>query len=244
MVRKGLIFDPASGDAYDLSRTKIELFTKCPRCFYLRCRLGVKEVDGFPFSLNNAVDDLLKKEFDSYRETQTSHPLMVEHGIDAVPFQHEQIEQWRQNFVGIRFHHPATNFLVFGALDDVWVNPDGALMVVDYKATSTSKEITLDDDWKQQYKRQLEVYQWLLRRNGFDVLDTGYFVYVNGSKDRPAFDARLDFDMHLLAYTGSDSWVEETLGQAHDCLASESRPSAGEDCKWCSYRDRASAVEA
>ena len=57
------IFTPASKDPFKLSRSKIDLFFECPKCFYLDRRLGVGRPPGFPFSLNSAVDGLLKKEF-------------------------------------------------------------------------------------------------------------------------------------------------------------------------------------
>ncbi len=37
----------------------------------------------------------MKKEFDIHRADQTAHPLAKEYGIDAIPFQHEKIEEWR-----------------------------------------------------------------------------------------------------------------------------------------------------
>lgn len=37
----------------------------------------------------------------------------------------------------------------------------------------------LDQDWQIGYKRQMEVYQWLLRQNGCTVSDIGYFVYCS-----------------------------------------------------------------
>ena len=55
-----------------------------------------------PFTLNSAVDNLCKNEFDHYRAKQEPHPLFIEHGIDAVPYQHEKIDEWRTNFTGIR----------------------------------------------------------------------------------------------------------------------------------------------
>ena len=61
--RKRNIFDPESDIPYKISRTKIDLFLNCPRCFYLDRRLGVSHPPGFPFSLNSAVDRLLKKEY-------------------------------------------------------------------------------------------------------------------------------------------------------------------------------------
>jgi hypothetical protein len=53
---------------YKISRSKIELFTECPRCFYLEVVKGVKRPSMPGFSLNSAVDELLKKEFDILRE--------------------------------------------------------------------------------------------------------------------------------------------------------------------------------
>ena len=58
------LYQLKSSAPFKLSRTKIELFTGCPRCFFLDRRLGISR-PGFPaFTLNNAVDYLLKKEFD------------------------------------------------------------------------------------------------------------------------------------------------------------------------------------
>ena len=55
-----------------------------------------------------------------------------------------------------------------------------------------------DADWQDGYKRQMEIYQWLLRKNGLDVSDTGYFVYCNGKTDKEAFDGKLEFDIEFI----------------------------------------------
>ena len=96
-----------------------------------------------------------------------------------------------------------------------------------------------DTRWHDQYRRQMEVYQWLFRQNGFKVSDTGYFVYVNAYKDRAAFDAKLEFDVRIIAYKGDDSWVEEILARAKKCLMSETIPQSGELCEYCPYREAA-----
>ena len=92
---------------------------RCPRCFYLDRKLGVGQPPGYPFSLNVAVDALLKKEFDTYREQQKPHPLCLENSIDAIPFVHHELNHWRMNQRGVQFHHTATNFIIMGAVDDV-----------------------------------------------------------------------------------------------------------------------------
>lgn len=231
-----------SDDTYKMSRTGIEGFMRCPRCFYLDKKLGVKQPPGYPFSLNSAVDHLLKKEFDFHRATKTSHPLMKKYGIDAVPFRHENMEIWRENFRGVQFLHQETNLYVSGAVDDIWVNPEEELMVVDYKSTAKDAEVTLDAEWQDSYKRQMEVYQWLLRQNGFKVSDTGYFVYCNGRKDKKAFDGRLEFDVKIIPYIGSDKWVEKALTDIKKLIDGEKIPGFTGTCDFCNYQKKLKEV--
>ncbi len=209
---------------------------RCARCFYLDRRLGVGEPDGYPFTLNSAVDHLLKKEFDIHRIKGDPHPLMKHYKIDAVPFMHRDLDRWRENFVGMQVLYEPTNLLVTGAIDDVWSDPKGQLHIVDYKATAKDSEVNLDADWQIGYKRQMEIYQWLFRQAGFRVSDTGYFVYANGKKDREAFDAKLEFDVKIIPYTGDSSWVEKELKNIKKCLTSDILPASSAECQFCAYR--------
>jgi len=233
--RRKNIFDPKSGAPFKLSRSKIDLYVQCPRCFYYDRRIGIGRPPSFPFNLNSAVDELLKKEFDGYRRTQMPHPLMEQFGIDAVPFQHPNMDKWRENFVGIQFLHEPTNFIITGAVDDLWLFSDKKISVVDYKATSKKGEVSINADWQYAYKRQLEIYQWLLRRKGFNVSDTGYFVYCNGLTDKDSFDAKLEFSIKVIPYTGSDCWVEDILSDIRKCLTSNEIPKMGQECDYCTY---------
>lgn len=234
--RQSNLYDPNSESPFRLSRSKIDLYFNCPRCFYLDRRLGISQPPGYPFSLNSAVDKLLKKEFDIHRANGTKHPLMETYGIDAIPLTHEQIDHWRDSLHGgITYQVPESNVVITGGVDDMWVNPQGEFIVVDYKATSKDSEVNLDADWQNGYKRQMEIYQWLFRQNGFKVSSTGYFVYCNGKTDREAFDGKLEFDIKIIPYTGDDSWVRRTIGEAIECLHSEMVPEPGLDCDFCKY---------
>lgn len=235
--RKSNLYDKDSAKTFRLSRSKIDLFINCPRCFYLDRKLGVAQPPGYPFSLNSAVDKLLKKEFDIHRAKGTKHPLMEQYGIDAIPLSHEKIDEWRDSLRGgITFKVDGSNVVITGGVDDMWVNPKGEFIVVDYKATSKEEEVTLDADWQIGYKRQMEIYQWLFRKNGFKVSDTGYFVYCNGKLDNEAFDGKLEFDVKPIPYKGNTSWVERTIRGAIECLKSDTLPELGEDCDFCKYR--------
>ncbi len=237
--RKSTPYIPGQAAPYTISRSKIELYTQCQRCFWLEARQGIKRPSGPLFQINKAIDELFKKEFDAYRASKKAHPIMQKNGLKAIPFAHKDLNKWRDTFKGIRTLHQATNLEVFGGIDDVWVDTNDQLIVVDYKATAKAKEVTLDADWQQSYKRQLEVYQWLLRANGFEVSNTGYFVYTNAQYDGDSFNDTLTFTTKLIAHEGSDSWVEPTLVHIKETLEG-SIPPVGDSimggvCEFCSY---------
>lgn len=231
------------GQNWKLSRSKIDLFVECPRCFYLDNKLGLKRPQFPSFLLNTAVDTLFKKEFDVHRTNGTTHPLMKAYGVDAVPYQHPQMDTWRENFEGVQYAHEATGMIISGAVDDIWVTPSGELLIVDYKSTSKEEEITLDGKWKEGYKRQMEVYQWLLRKLGFPVADIGYFVYANGRTDKEAFDGKLEFDVTLLPYEGDPVWVEDTIFKIKETLDKEIIPEPSDVCEHCAYAFARQAVD-
>lgn len=232
-MRTRNMYCPHSPKPFKLSRSKIDYYRKCPRCFWLDRVKGVNR-PGMPgWALNSAVDELFKKEFDLYRETGKPHPLMEEYGIDAVPFPHAELDKWRANFTGMQV--PWKNFILFGAVDDVWVKPDGTLIIADYKSTSKNGEIDLEDKWKIGYKRQMEFYIWLFRQAGFKVDDTGYFVYTNGLKSPGQFGNCLHFKTVMLPWKGDTSWIEPCLQGIKDCLDSPEIPEAHEDCELCNY---------
>jgi CRISPR/Cas system-associated exonuclease Cas4 (RecB family) len=233
-------YKPGQTELFKVSRSKIELFMQCPRCFWLDVRLKITRPSTPPFNINKAIDELFKKEFDRYRASGQPHPIMSDNQVKAVPYQHEDLNTWRYNFTGVVAVHEPTNLHVFGAIDDVWVNDDGELIVVDYKATSKDKDVSIDSDWQISYKRQMEVYQWLLRQNGFPVSDTGYFVYTNGRMDLDGFNDRLEFRTKLIPYTGNADWVEPTLVKMKQCMDNDTMPPIGDDimggpCQYCSY---------
>ena len=227
------------GKNWKLSRSKIEFYLECARCFYLDNKLGTKR-PGFPsFTLNLAVDELFKKEFDLYRAQQKPHPIMEEYSVRAVPYHHPELDAWRDPFVGLQYIHKPTGLIVSGGIDDIWVNSDDELIVVDYKATSKAEHITTlsDSSWEPSYRRQLGVYQWLLMKLAYPVAQVGYFVYANALQDAPSFDNKLKFETTLVPCEGDTGWIENTIHEIKDCLDSDSYPASNQQCEYCQYRE-------
>jgi len=230
-------YDPLSKEQFRLSRSSIDKFIKCPRCFYLELRWGIRSIKTYPYNLNIAVDELLKKEFDFYRREKKPHPLMLQFGVKAIPFSHPDFLTWRDNISeGVGSLHAETNFYVWGMMDDLWVNEKGELYLVDYKATSNDSEMkSMNPASMDGYSRQLEVYQWIFRKKGFQVSDTAYWVNANGDKKKERFDNTLTFRMTVISHEGNDDWVEGTLEQIKECLDSEVVPESNKYCDTCRY---------
>ena len=84
--------------------------------------MGVKDLRGFPFRLNDATDTLLKKTFDAARKKQVPHRYFKKEKINLVPFKHDKMDEWRQNFQGIKYHYKKANLMVQGAVDEILIN--------------------------------------------------------------------------------------------------------------------------
>jgi hypothetical protein len=225
-----------------LSRSKIDLFVECPRCLYLDVARGIRRPSGPPFTLNNAVDALLKAEFDRYRATGEPHPLFEEAGLDAVPFAHPELDRWRHNFTGVRWLDADTGWTLFGAIDDLWQAATGELIVADYKATSRAEQPNAAGLYAS-YRRQMDVYQFLVRRQGYDVSNRGWFVYANGDSRAGQFADTLRFTTTMVPYDGDDAWVLGAFRRAVAVVEGGVVPAAGEDCEYCAYVGQASTVE-
>lgn len=234
------IYDPKSKEPFNVSRSKIDFFLECPQCFYLDRRKGIVRPEMPGWSLNSAVDSLLKNEFDLLREQKKPHQLMLQYQIPAVPFSHPDLAIWRDDHgkrIGASTLHVPTNLNICGIIDDVWQNTQTQeLHIVDYKSTSTDYKISLDSEYKQGYKRQMEIYQWIFRRLGFPVSPVGYFFFANGQKNRPLFGGKLEFENSIIAHQGSDAWIEPTILQIKKCLDSDQMPESGPNCQHCAYR--------
>lgn len=229
------LFDPKETEPYKLSRSKIDLFMQCPRCFYLDRRQGIFRPSLPSFSLNNAVETLLKKEFDLLRVKGESHTLMKKYKIDAVPFKHAEMDRWKESFKGKEYLERENNFIITGSIDDIWQNTQGELLIIDYEATSTDRTINLNDEYKDIYKRRMEIYQWIFRNAGYKVSRTGYFLFANAGKNKSEFDGKLEFELSLIPYTGDTSWILPTLSKIRTLLVSDTVPDFNFGCDWCKF---------
>jgi hypothetical protein len=228
-------FDPKDRE-FLFSRTALDEFVECPRCFYFSRRLGHARPGGGMSGLPGAVEKLMRQELDGYRARHEQHPVMADLPGDLIPFDHPSLGDWRKSKPGIRLAHAGSGFLLSGAPDDVWYSRETEeLHIVDYKTTSSDDGATLETDWAPKYMRQVSFYQYLLSGIGHPASRVAYFLFAKADKEADAYGGIVRFDSIVRPYEVDTSWIEGALLGARACLEADAPPAPTEDCKWCAW---------
>ena len=190
------IYKPNQNEDYKISRSKFDNFRKCQRCFYFDVVKGFVEPGTPGWALNSKTDELLKKEFDKYREEEKPHPFFIKAGLNnIVPYKNNHIakdvdgnvikhyntkkpykimDAWRTNSKGISVRFKETNLILYGSVDDIWFNTKTKeLIVVDYKSQGSTDSVDPENYFKAEYRldyqRQLNFYAYLLNNQIDDL---------------------------------------------------------------------------
>jgi hypothetical protein len=226
-----------------LSRSKVELYIECPRCFYLDVVLKKGRPSNFPLNLNNAVDTLIRREFDIYRDMGAQHPLQRLNMLGFRPAKHNMLDMWRNvQRGGLGFFNPDHGCTYFGVIDDLWINNNGQFAIVDYKSTAKDKPVLEIPEWATGYQRQLSFYSYLLRKNGFSTYEMGFLVYSTACTGESRFDDQLKFSTNIISVDIEDNWIDSTLDSMQSTIRSKKIPSKTENCKYCNYIEQINLV--
>lgn len=225
IIIKGMV-----AKSIQLSPNSLNLYLECPHCFWLDKNLGIKRPPPYPYALNSAVDTLLKEEFDTYRSKKIPHPLLVENGIKAHLFGNQNLlNQWRNNFAGIRYFDPGLQATLFGAVDDVLEFDDGKIAPLDYKSTGSTAANVYD-----RFQLQLDTYTFLMEKNGFQTPRKGYLAFYIVDKSRGFID-RLPFRKEMVEIETNPSDIYAIFSDAVATLKKSNPPPHSQDCpfsKW------------
>ena len=217
-----------------LSPNSLNLFLECPHCFWLDKKKGIKRPQPYPYALNAAVDVLLKEEFDTNRAKGEVHPLILDHKIPAKLFPDQKLlDQWRNNFEGLRYYDAGLGATLFGAVDDVLEFEGGKLAPLDYKSTGSSVPTIYD-----RFQIQMDVYTYLLEKNGYQVTKKGYLAFYIVDKTNGFVD-RLPFRKELHEISTDPSDVPQLFTDAVETLKRPLPPPHSQDCQYQAWMEGA-----
>ena len=199
---------------------------ECPRCFWLRFNKGIKRPEaGFP-TLPAGMDRILKMHFDSFRDRGQLPPEL--HELKGVKLFNdvELLEVWRNNFKGIQWTDKEGN-LFRGAVDNI-LQKGKKLIVLDYK----TRGYPLKEDTAENYQDQLDIYNFLLRKNGYETEDYAYLLFYHPNKVDD--DGDVVFNTDLVDRKISVKNAERIFKEALDVLKGE-MPESGKECGFCEW---------
>lgn len=213
-----------------LSPTAIEGLARCPRCFWLQYKRGIRQPEGIVSRLANRFDVVIKKYFDLYREGGELPPMIAGkvEGKLQNPFQEAYF-----------FHHDNPNevgagrYGYYGKLDECLVRTDGTHTPVDHKTSSSDPR---EKETLPAYQNQLNSYAFLLEHNRKKTSGFGHLIYFfpdHGEKLHEGFK----FIIHVATLTTNPQAAKEKFLEAVIVLEGPV-PRPSKDCPFCNWYDR------
>jgi len=210
---------------YKLSPSSLNLYVDCPRCFWLHINKGVKRPEGIFPSLPSGMDKVLKNHFDSFMQKGLMPPELK--NFDGKLFDDtELLNTWRNNFKGISYKDRKGNIL-HGAIDNLLVHK-GKFIVLDFK----TRGFPLKEDTSDHYINQLNIYNYLFRKNKYKTEDFAYLLFYHPNKVHENGD--VDFNKDLVKIKINVGKAERLFKNAISCLEGEI-PESSKECKYCGY---------
>ena len=210
---------------FRLSPSSLNLMHECPRCFWLTQNNVWKRPEGIFPSLPSGMDRILKVHFDKFRERNLLPPeLCNQKNCENMKLfnDKELLTFWQNNRKGISYKDEDGNELR-GAVDNI-LQKGNKLIVIDYK----TRGYDLKEDTHEHYQLQIDVYNFLLRKNGYETEDYGFLLFYVPKE--VAETGEIIFDTTLKKMEINVKNAEAIWKKAIKFLNSEC-PEKG--CEWC-----------
>ncbi len=210
---------------FKLTPTYLDLMKECARCFWLSQHKVWKRPNGIFPSLPTGMDRILKIHFDKFRDKGELPPELCEKDDceNMKLFDNKSLlKKWRNNRKGIVWQDEKGNLLK-GAIDNILVK-DGKLIVLDYK----TRGFPLKDNTHEHSQDQLDIYNFLLRKNGYQTEDFAFLLFYIPKEVTET--GEVIFDTVLKKMKINIQNAEKIWERAIKLLNSEC-PQKG--CEWC-----------
>lgn len=220
-----------------LSKSALDVFKSCPRCFWLEKNAKLKRPDGIKASIMNGIDDCMKQVTQLSVEWQQPSPYLSEIPT-ARPFADRKRMQlfmsWRtfQATVQAGRHQ----VLIWGQIDDLIEWPDGTVSPHDFK--SNGKERDWNEYTEKYNSLQADMYEILLKAQGLKTNGDSYFTYA-----WPIVDAhgKMVFIHKTVLFKTNQERALATIEAAAECLAGQ-EPASDPGCDYCRFVDDRSPI--
>jgi len=214
---------------YKFSPSSLSLLKDCPRCFWLHFNKKIKRPDSIFPSLPSGMDRILKAHFDSFRDRGEIPPELKELNGNVKLFDDvDLLDVWRNNFKGIQWTDKKGN-LFKGAVDNI-LKKGKKLVVLDYK----TRGYPLKEDTAKHYQNQLDIYNFLLRKNGYETENFAYLLFYHPNKVNENGDVAFHTDLVKMEISIKNA--ERIFKETVETLEGD-MPKPSDECQFCKWVD-------
>lgn len=206
--------------------TGLNLFSECPKCFWLHFNEDVHRPRGIFPSLPGGMDLVIKKYFDQYRDTLP--PELRGKIPGALMADLDLLEQWRNWKKGLEYYDKMKNAVLFGAIDDCLTDGD-FYVPLDYKTRGSAPH---EGDSEKYYGTQLDAYSLLLEENGYKTKGFAFLIYYYPSQVLE--EGLVKFVIQPIKVETDTKRARRTFRAAVDLLRGP-MPKHHSDCEYCSW---------
>ncbi len=206
--------------------TGLNLFSECPKCFWLHFNRNIHRPRGIFPSLPGGMDLAIKDHFDKYRG---GLPPEIEGKVDGrlMP-DADLMNAWRNWRTGLEYRDKERGAVLFGALDDC-LSDGNRYIPLDYKTRGSAPRA---GDSEKYYQTQLDAYALLLSENGYKTKDFAYLVYFYPREVRA--DGIVKFNIETVKVGTDLNRAKKTFEDAVDLLKGP-MPKRHSDCEYCNW---------
>jgi hypothetical protein len=223
-------------NTYKLSPSALKLSVECPRCFWLHHNKKIRRPGGPMASLPTGMDRILKEHFNNFRDREELPPELKDNGhTNELKLFGKNVEEkellvlWQNNFKGMQWKDDKGNILK-GALDNVLVKGK-KLIVLDYK----TRGYPLKEDTASLNQNQLDSYNYLLRKLGYETEDYGFLLFYMPKEVLEG--GEVVFDTELVKMKTNPASAEKVWKNGLKLLEGDfpfaSKDEKGKSCVWC-----------
>jgi len=212
-----------------LSKSSIETFKNCPRCFWLEKNGKIRRPDGLKASVLKGIDGGMKLVAEYSAETGEPAPYLA-----AFPGARPYSDRTRlKSFMNWRTFQAQVKagkhvVLIWGEVDELIEWEDGRVSPWDFKSNGKKRDWV---EYTMAYNTlQADMYDLILPAQGLITTGDAFFTYswpivVNGV---------MVFDFETVKIQAVRDRALEVIESAVDCLQGD-EPDENPSCEYCSY---------
>ena len=230
-----------SGRVYIISATSLNLLLECPLCFYLKVKEKIDRPRPPTASITFGMDKVIKEYFNKCREKGILPPFLQKK-LEGKKLALEKPLNLKVEY--ILSESPYLKLKLVGNLDECLVDEEGKYYPLDHKTRGYAPK----QDSSSVYQLQMNIYSFLLKKNGFPIGGKGYLVYYFPQEiETPEWKEKISgevfkFNFEIQEIEINVEEANELIWYAIRILKSPTPPSPSPSCSYCNWRRERSGV--